>query len=126
VTCTSEGDWESLSPDIALCLYRIAQEALHNVTKHAHARLATVRLRRVGDTAELTITDDGKGFDIQKRGTGSGIGLVSITERARLLRGTSSVVTTLNEGTTVRVRIPIHAPPSTGSALPSDDLQPSA
>ena len=126
VTCTAEGDWESLSPDIALCLYRIAQEALHNVTKHAHARLATVRLRRVGDTAELTITDDGKGFDIQTRGTGSGIGLISITERARLLRGTSSVVTTLNEGTTVRVRIPIHAPPSTGIALPSDDLQPSA
>ncbi len=117
---------ESLSPDIALCLYRIAQEALHNVTKHAHARLATVRLRRVGDIAELTITDDGKGFDIRERGSGSGIGLVSITERARLLRGTSSVVTTLNEGTTVRVRIPIHARPSTGIALPSDDLQPSA
>jgi signal transduction histidine kinase len=116
VTCTAEGDWESLSPDVALCLYRIAQEALHNVTKHAHAHLATVRLRRIGNTAELTISDDGKGFDIRKRGSGSGIGLVSITERARLLRGTSSVVTTLNEGTTVRVRIPIHARPSTDSA----------
>ena len=125
VTCTAEGDFESLSPDVALCLYRIAQEALQNVTKHAHARLARVRLRRIGDTAELTISDDGKGFDIQKRGGGSGIGLVSITERARLLNGTSSVVTTLNEGTTVRVRIPIQTRLSNDSGSP-DDLQPSA
>jgi signal transduction histidine kinase len=125
VKCTAEGDWESLSPDVALCLYRIAQEALQNVTKHAHARLATVRLRRVGNTAELTISDDGNGFDIRKRGSGSGIGLVSITERARLLSGTSSVVTTLDKGTTVRVRIPIHARPSNDSGYP-DDLQPSA
>ena len=92
---------------------------------HAHARLARVQLRRIGDTAELTISDDGKGFDIQKRGGGSGIGLVSITERARLLSGTSSVVTTLNEGTTVRVRIPIQPRPPNDSGSP-DDLQPSA
>jgi len=125
VTCTAEGDFESLGPDVALCLYRIAQEALQNVSKHAHARQAMVQLRRIGETAELTISDDGEGFDIQKRGGGGGIGLVSITERARLLNGTSSVVTTLNEGTTVRVRIPIQARPSNDGGSP-DDPQPSA
>jgi two-component system sensor histidine kinase UhpB len=44
-------------------LYRIAQEALQNVSKHAHARQARVLLRRIGDTAELTISDDGEGPD---------------------------------------------------------------
>ena len=54
----------STGADAALCLYRVAQEALRNVVTHADARHAEVRLRRIGDRAELTIADDGKGFDI--------------------------------------------------------------
>ena len=63
VTCTREGDFER-RPETALCLYRIAQEALRNVVTHARARHAEVRLVRSGDNAELTIADDGQGFDV--------------------------------------------------------------
>ena len=108
VTCRTEGNFESLEPKVALCLYRIAQEALHNVVKHAGAGQAEVRLLRTGDSAELTIADDGKGFDIRTRKSGAGLGLVSITERARLAGGTVSIVTALNKGTQIRVQIPIN------------------
>jgi signal transduction histidine kinase len=109
VGCSAEGDFESIAPHAALGLYRITQEALHNVVKHAQARQASVRLLRTGGTAEITISDDGTGFDIRSASNSGGIGLVSITERARLLGGTVSIVTTLNKGTQVRVRIPIDA-----------------
>ena len=52
-------------------------------------------------------SDDGKGFDIQIRKTGTGLGLVSITERARMTGGTVSIVTAVNKGTQVRVHVPI-------------------
>ena len=106
-TCSAEGDFASIAPEVALCLYRIAQEALRNVIAHAGASRADVRLLRSGDEAELTITDDGSGFDVAsslKRG--KGLGLVSITERARLARGTVSITSESSKGTRVHVRIP--------------------
>ena len=109
VTCSAQGDFGSLDPAAALCLYRVAQEALQNVVKHAEARQAEVRLLRTGESAELTIADDGKGFDIQTSRSGTGLGLVSMTERARLAGGTVSIVTALDKGTQIRVQIPIDA-----------------
>jgi len=107
VTCTAEGDFESIDPETAYCLYRIAQEALHNVVKHAEAHHAEVQLRRLDESVELTIADDGRGFDIvQARKRGTGLGLLSINERVRLAGGTLSVVTEWNKGTQIRVRIP--------------------
>ena len=112
VTCTTEGDFESIDADTALCLYRIAQEALHNVVKHAGARQAQVRLLRTSDIAELTIADDGKGFDVgATRNSRKGLGLVSINERVRLAGGTLSVMTEWNKGTHIRVRVPTSVPP---------------
>jgi two-component system sensor histidine kinase UhpB len=106
-SCTSEGDCESIDSETALCLYRIAQEALHNVVKHSGARHAEVRLLRADDSIQLTIADDGRGFDIAKTWTGrKGLGLVSINERARLAGGSLSLVTELDKGTQVRVRLP--------------------
>ncbi len=107
VSCGAEGDFASIAPEVALCLYRIAQEALRNVIAHAGASRAYVRLVRTGDHAELTIADDGNGFDVAtslKRG--KGLGLVSITERARLAGGTVSITAESKMGTCVRVRIP--------------------
>jgi PAS domain S-box-containing protein len=107
VACTAEGDFESLDTETAHCLYRIAQEALHNVVKHAEARQADVRLRHVDGSVELTISDDGKGFDIAgTRKAGSGLGLLSINERVRLAGGTLSVLTEWQKGTQIRVRVP--------------------
>jgi PAS domain S-box-containing protein len=107
VTFSSDGDFESTDAETALCLYRIAQEALRNVVAHAQARHAAVRLQRTGAAAELTIADDGKGFDVVRmRESGKGLGLVSISERVRLAGGTVNIMTELNKGTQVRVQIP--------------------
>ena len=109
ITCSAEGDFECLTPDAALCLYRIAQEALRNVAAHAGASMADVRLRRIGESGELTIADDGRGFDRAASHTKSkGLGLVSITERVRLAGGTLSIETELKKGTRLRVQIPVN------------------
>jgi PAS domain S-box-containing protein len=107
VTFCAEGDFTATSPDTALCLYRVAQEALRNVVTHARARHAEVQLRRTGDFAELTIADDGRGFDvIRTNKSPQGLGLVSIGERVRLVGGTVSIVTELNNGTRLHVQVP--------------------
>ena len=106
----------STDAEAALCLYRIAQEALRNVVAHAGARHADVRLLRIGDSAELTIADDGNGFDIgSTREHRKGLGLVSINERVRLAGGTVSIATELNKGTGVRVQIPANQRPPIGA-----------
>jgi PAS domain S-box-containing protein len=119
VACTAEGDFDSLDIATAHSLYRIAQEALHNIVKHAEARQADVRLRRLDGGVELTISDDGKGFDIAgTRAAGNGLGLLSINERVRLAGGTLSVVTEWRKGTQIRVRVPNPgATPAAGDAF---------
>ncbi len=110
LTCSAEGDFVSIAPEAALCLYRIAQEALRNVVTHAGAIRADVRLLRTGDSVEITIADDGKGFEVDGyRERSKGLGLISITERARLLGGKVSISTELKRGTRVRAQIPATA-----------------
>ena len=107
---SSEGDFEHIEPSAALCLFRVAQEALRNVVVHAAARQVTVHLARHGDAGELTVADDGCGFDFTEvRARGEGLGLVSIHERARLAGGVVSLRTEAGQGTTLRVRVPIAA-----------------
>jgi PAS domain S-box-containing protein len=107
VKCSAEGNFATIAPEAALCLYRIAQEALRNVVAHADASSVDVRLLRTGDYAEVTITDDGKGFDLERSlERGKGLGLVSITERVRLAGGTVSVMAELAKGTRVHAQIP--------------------
>jgi len=108
--CAAEGDFAAISPDAALCVYRIGQEALRNVIAHAAATRAEVTLLKAGDQAEITITDDGRGFDASTRLEGdTGLGLVSISERAKIVGGTVSVVSAPNQGTRVQARIPVKA-----------------
>ena len=110
LTCSAEGDFASIPPGVALCLYRIAQEALRNVVAHAGAGRAEVQLLRTGDYAEITIADDGKGFEVARSlEAGKGLGLVSITERVRLAGGTVSITAEPRKGTSVHVRIPVNA-----------------
>ena len=106
--CGTEGDFASIGPEAGLCLYRIAQEALRNVVAHAGASRADVRLCRRDDDAEITITDDGRGFDMNDPERCTGLGLVSITERAKITGGTISIETGLNCGTRVRATIPVN------------------
>jgi PAS domain S-box-containing protein len=93
-----------LSAGIELSLYRIVQEALRNVERHARARHVTVRLRQQGAFVRLVIKDDGIGFDA--KGT-TGLGLLGMHERARYVDGVLAVKSTRRGGTEVNVRIPV-------------------
>lgn len=107
VSCTIEDGIAAVEMGTALCLYRVAKEALHNVVKHAGASRAEIRLFRIGDSVELTVSDDGRGFDIaEAQNSGKGLGLLSIYERVRLAGGSASVVTEWDKGTRVHVRLP--------------------
>jgi two-component system sensor histidine kinase UhpB len=110
LACNAEGDFASLHAEVALCLYRIAQEALRNVVAHSGATRAEVRLLRSGAHAEMTIADDGHGFDVaHSLEQGRGLGLVSIRERVRLASGTVSFESEGTKGTRVHVQVPANA-----------------
>ena len=95
--------------EIETNLYRIAQEALNNIYKHAQAKRVAVLLERRGDEVVLVIEDDGQGFDrIKTPGGGeTGIGLIGMDERASLVGGTLEIETAPGRGTTVFVRVPL-------------------
>jgi signal transduction histidine kinase len=96
----------------------VTQEALRNIVTHSGAGHAGVRLSRLNGHVELTIEDDGRGFDTANVAKGSrGLGLVSINERVRLAGGTVSIVTELKKGTRVRVQIPAAAHVKTASQV---------
>ncbi|OGO45994.1 MAG: hypothetical protein A2W34_01275, partial [Chloroflexi bacterium RBG_16_64_32] len=94
-----------LPPEVEQGLYRIAEEALANVGQHAGARRVSVRLERRGESLNLSIFDDGRGFDQQAGETGDHFGLQGMRERARLLGGTFSLDSRPGAGTTVQVTV---------------------
>jgi signal transduction histidine kinase len=99
----------------------VTQEALRNVIAHAGAKHADVRLLRIADKAELTISDDGQGFDVpHSLERGKGLGLVSITERVRFVGGTVSIVAGAKNGTRVRAEVPVCTPMKI-NAVPSSE-----
>jgi signal transduction histidine kinase len=94
-----------LPPDIEEGLYRIAQEVLNNILKHARAHKVTVHLCRDQQKVILEITDDGIGFDSTTIQENSGLGLEGMEERAALLGGHLIVNSKPGEGTSVRVEV---------------------
>lgn len=91
-------------PDIhAETLYRVAQEALHNVLKHAEAENVWIRLERVPGGVRLSLDDDGKGLDEEPA---QGLGLRSMASRAELLRGSLKLVPRAKGGLRVEVEVP--------------------
>ena len=97
---------DELSPGAALCIYRIAQEALGNVAKHAKAKQVEVRLTRSDNRVCLVVSDDGVGFNLGGSGKGGGLGLINMRERVRQLDGTFEVDSEPGRGTKVRAEIP--------------------
>lgn len=106
VTLDAAGDFENISADVALCLYRVTQEALQNVAKHSGAIEADVRLELSGEGVALTVADRGRGFEADAPVTHAGLGLVSMKERARLVSGKLTITSAPGEGATFRVLIP--------------------
>jgi PAS domain S-box-containing protein len=94
-----------LSPDQELHLYRIAQEALANVARHARARRVMVRLKLSGNQLVLTVRDDGVGFASDAKHTAGGLGLVTMRERAELMQAQLKMRSTAGRGTEVRVAV---------------------
>jgi len=106
-----------IDPNVSLCLYRIAQESLHNVARHSRAREAQVRLTHEADGLVLQVRDSGVGFDTRRRGDG-GLGLVSMRERVAFIRGHLAIDAYPGGGTRITVRAPI-PPPVLSAIAPS-------
>jgi two-component system, NarL family, sensor histidine kinase UhpB len=106
----SEGDPATLDDDVQTAIYRVAQEALANVGRHAGATCVEVELLANGSGADLRVRDDGAGFDPSNPGDDrdgdSGLGLRGMAERARLVGGELDVRSAPGGGTTVHLRIP--------------------
>jgi signal transduction histidine kinase len=92
--------------DVTLCLYRITQEALQNVVKHSESTEAEVELSGHSAEIELSISDSGRGFDVESAKRAAGLGLVSMRERLRLVGGHLSIESAPSQGTRIRVRVP--------------------
>ncbi len=86
------------------CIYRLVQEALHNITRHANAKSVDVRLRRKEDQLLLEIHDDGHGFAPERE---KGVGLLGMEERVKHLHGSFHVESIPGEGTSIRAELPL-------------------
>ena len=109
VEFSAENVPEVLPEDIRLCLYRVAQESLHNIWKHAEANRVRVTLRASNEEIELMVEDFGKGFDIEATKGQGGLGVISMQERVRLVCGSFAITTKVGDGTRVQVRIPLRS-----------------
>jgi two-component system, NarL family, sensor kinase len=101
----------SIAPHVETALYRIAQEALQNVVKHARARRVRVVTRADSGSVRLEIADDGAGFDVAAHPDHLSYGLVIMEERAKLVGGLLEVRSQAGGGTTVIARVPIGSVP---------------
>ena len=95
--------------DVSLSLFRVMQEALNNAAKHSNAREFEVNLGCSEDQLDLTISDRGVGFDTEAAAKKGRLGLVSMRERVRMVRGTISIDSKPMAGTTIHVKVPLSA-----------------
>ena len=93
--------------DISLCLFRVLQEALHNAVKYSGVRHFDAQLRASSDAIDLTVRDSGPGFDVEGAMKTSGLGLVSMAERIKLVGGQLSIESHPGSGTTIHASVPL-------------------
>jgi len=91
-------------------------EALHNATKHSGVKRIEVQLREDSGEIHLVVSDLGKGFDLETAMQGRGLGLTSMQERVRLVKGTISIESEPMGGTTIHVRVPLRSKDSSQRA----------
>ena len=96
--------------ELALCLFRIVQEALHNAIKYSQGRHVTVDLRGGASGLALTITDDGVGFDVNTTWR-KGLGLISMRERLEAVGGSLEILSRPGEGTRIEAAVPVRLDP---------------
>lgn len=98
---------DHIPADVSLCLYRVVQEALNNIVKHAETKRATVGLHGVRGGIRVVVTDGGCGFDPQSAASGTRLGLLFMAERVKLLGGRCTVRSAPGRGTRVAAFIPL-------------------
>lgn len=106
---------------VEAAVYKIVEEALTNVMRHASARSVAISLRHGGGLLTVVVADDGDGFEPEHRAltSGSGMGLLCMEERARLLDGTIRIQSAPGQGTVVEATLPVSPPGSVGISLES-------
>jgi signal transduction histidine kinase len=97
---------KTISQEVAVCLFRVLQEAVHNAIKHSCSRDIRVSLTTGEEAVELEVDDSGTGFDLEEAMKGRGLGLISMKERLKLVGGDFVIQSRLKEGTTIHVRVP--------------------
>lgn len=105
---------ERLSAAVETALYRIVQEALTNVARHAQANRVDVVLQRRGNQVVAVVEDDGEGFDAEAAVASNRLGLFGMRERAEMLNGTLAIESAIGKGTTVSVEVPFVQPSEQG------------
>jgi signal transduction histidine kinase len=104
---THEGVPDDVPPDIALCLFRVLQDASRNAVRHSQVRSFSVDLRGTPDAIQLTVRDAGRGFDYQSALRRRGLGLTSMRERLKLVGGHLVIDSQPAKGTTITAVIPL-------------------
>ena len=107
----AENITKEIPPDVAVCLYRIVQEGLRNISRHGGATEVTISLVGKNDTIRLTIMDNGRGFDPGRVKGKQGLGLDSMKERAYLIGGDFSLESQPGQGTVIEVLVPLSRSP---------------
>jgi signal transduction histidine kinase len=107
VDCTTTDIPNPLPGEVSLCLFRVVQEGLRNALKYSGVSYFEVLLRGTTDAIELEVRDRGVGFDTGTISAKGGLGLLSMRERVQLVKGTISIESQPNRGTTIVLRIPI-------------------
>ena len=98
-----------LHKDISLCLFRVAQEALHNAVKYSGVEEFAVELTATADEVHLLVSDTGAGFDVGEAKKNRGLGLVSMRERVHLVHGSLNIESTPGTGTSILAIVPLAA-----------------
>jgi signal transduction histidine kinase len=101
-----QGEVDTVPDEVRTCLYRVVQEALTNVARHARAKRIRLVIKREGEVVSVAIEDDGSGFAVLTPRT-NGLGLVGLKERVAELSGTVQIASTPGKGTRVSVQIPV-------------------
>jgi len=112
VNFKTKGVYEDIRPIISLTVFRLVQEAINNIKKHANATNVSINLEFLENELNLNILDDGNGFDteelnIKKEDINSGFGLYSMRERVELLKGKFEVDSTIGKGTRLSITVPL-------------------
>jgi PAS domain S-box-containing protein len=110
---------ERIDPEIATSLFRLSQEALQNIAKHSGATEVRVTVSADGEGLGLSIVDNGKGFHLADARARTGLGLVSMNERARSLGGRLSIQSQPQAGVTIEVWVPLPPPAAPSGEIPA-------